>query len=80
MNTGYTQVKHSMVNQWPIVSGDLGDIQDLLKIAGEIKVIKPGSSSKLQSQGGPFAASNKNAPHQQNQSLIDQGGANLAAR
>lgn len=27
-------------------------MQDLLKIAGEIKVIKPGSSTKLMSQGG----------------------------
>ena len=47
LNTGYTQVKYGLVNQWPIVSGDLGDMQDLLKIAGEIKVIKPGSSAKL---------------------------------
>ena len=49
LNTGYTQVKYNLVNQWPIVSGDLGDIQDLLKIAGEIKVVKPGTSTKMQS-------------------------------
>ena len=49
LNTGYTQVKYNLVNQWPIVSGDLGDMQDLLKIAGEIKVVKPGTSTKMQS-------------------------------
>ena len=38
------------------MSGDLGDNQDLLKIAGEIKVHKPGSQGKmLQSQGGNLA-------------------------
>lgn len=47
LNTGYTQVKYNLVNQWPIVSGDLGDMQDLLKIAGEIKVVKPGTSTKM---------------------------------
>jgi hypothetical protein len=47
LNTGYTQVKYNLVNQWPIVSGDLGDMQDLLKIAGEIKVVKPGTSMKI---------------------------------
>ena len=55
LNTGYTQVKYGLVNQWPIVSGDLGDMQDLLKITGEIKVIKPNSSTKLQSQGGALS-------------------------
>ena len=62
LNTGYTQVKYSLVNQWPIVSGDLGDMQDLLKIAGEIKVIKPGSSTKLQSQGGALSVTQKHVP------------------
>ena len=41
------------------MSGDLGDMQDLLKIAGEIKVIKPNSSSKLQSQGGALSVTQK---------------------
>ena len=32
MNTGYVQVKYHILKQWPILSGDISSIEDLLHI------------------------------------------------
>ena len=48
MNTGYTQVKYQILKQWPIVSADLANTQDLIKVKINIDVEKSGALSGLE--------------------------------
>ena len=50
MNTGYLQVKYQLLKQWPIVSADLGSLEELFKVDINVQVQKNEQQDSLEKQ------------------------------
>ena len=35
LSAGHSEIKHNLQNQWPVISGDLQDDRDLMKLSGK---------------------------------------------
>ena len=48
LSAGFQEMKEKIMQQWPLVTGDLGDNQDLVKMHGEVKISSQIFGDKLQ--------------------------------
>lgn len=70
LNTGFLQVKQGLLNSWPIVSGDLNDMQDILKLNGQIKVTNTETNQTIENVNTQTKAPNYTTMQQTQQEML----------